>query len=458
MQKNDILNLEIIDNGIDFEAIAKSDGMTVFIPNGIIGEKVRAKILKVNKNYSFAKIEKIEVASPYRQEEVCEVYNKCGGCDAQHITYEFTLQLKTKMVKNCLDKQKVKYINLEKCIGMGLPYYYRNKVQYPVRVDKNGNTVMGFYAKRSHNIVQNECCYIQNRVIDMLSKEVFNILIKNNFVGYNEQDGTGDIRHIVIKRGTNTSDIMVVLVVNSKSILKDIRIDKVVKEIKSISQNIQGIFLNLNESRTNEILGSKTVCVYGKEYITERISDYTYYISPKSFFQVNTSQAEIMYHVLEEKLKLSKNDILFDLYSGVGSIGIFLSKNVAKVYGIEIEEEAVKMANMNIDLNNVTNCEYIAGSVEDKIEEFKKRNIFPDVIVVDPPRKGLDEKSIEYILNFRPQKIGYVSCNPATLVRDLKLLEKEYTILDITPIDMFPQTSNVECVAVLCLRENNKTQ
>ncbi len=245
---------------------------------------------------------------------------------------------------------------------------------------------------------------------------------------------------------------MVVIVVNDKSLMKDFRFAKLVENIGK--EKVESVSLNLNDENTNKIMGQDTVCIYGEEYIKDIIGDYTYYISPKSFFQVNTSQAEILYNVLKEKLMLGGSEILFDLYSGVGTIGIFLSDSVKSVYGIEIEEEAVFMANKNIELNGVKNCEYISGPAESRLSEFKKRGIKPDVVVVDPPRKGLDDKCIEQILEMKPSKIGYISCNPATLVRDLKCLEEFYTISDITPVDMFPHTSHVECVSVLELKQS----
>ena len=247
---------------------------------------------------------------------------------------------------------------------------------------------------------------------------------------------------------------MIIVVVNNKKLLDDLRFNQFVINIVKNNTNISSIFLNLNDMNTNVILGDKLKKIYGKDYISDFIGDYEFYISPKSFFQVNTIQAEVLYNVLKTELCLDKTDILFDLYSGVGTIGIFLSQYVNKVYGIEIEQSAVEMANLNIKKNNVKNAEYIAGSVEDKIEEFKKRNINPDVIVVDPPRKGLDDKSIKYIIDFAPKKIGYVSCNYSTMSRDLKKLSDIYSVKSITPVDMFPHTSHVECVAVMTLKNN----
>ncbi len=457
MKKNEVYDLEIIDNGSSFEGIAKQDSMVVFVPGAIIGEKVTVKIIKVNKDYAIGKIEKIIVKSPYRQNPICEVYNRCGGCSAQHICYNTQLLLKYKLVENVLKKQKIDIDSFKKpsTIGMGMPYYYRNKAQYPVR-SLNGETIMGFYAKRSHEIVQNDCCFIQNRVIDIMAKAVFEVIQKYNLIGYDENTLDGDIRHILIRRGLHTGEVMIVIIVNKNELLKDNRFLLIVNELVKNNKNIKSIYLNLNDKNTNEILGQKEIKIYGEDYICDYIGEYKYCISPKSFFQVNTIQAEILYETLKESLKLNGNEVLFDLYSGVGSIGIYLSDKVKNIYGIEIENQAVKMANINLKLNNVKNAEYIAGDVEEKIVEFKSRNIIPDVIVVDPPRKGLDKKSIEYILNFNAKKIGYVSCNPATLARDLKVLSQKYDIESIVPVDLFPNTEHVEVVSVLGRKDEKK--
>ena len=451
MKKNDEIELEIIDNGINLEGIAKEDNKVIFVPGAIKGERVLAKIIKENSSYCIGKIESIIKRSEDRQEPFCSVYKRCGGCSGQHISYKRQLEIKKDIVKNTLDKQKVEYKSLDDVVGMGIPLNYRNKAQYPVRKTVDGKSKIGFYAKRSHVVVENEECLIQNEEIDKLSKEIFKLLLLKGFSGYDEQTGNGDIRHILIRRGYHTSEIMVVIVINNKDIFEDVRMEEIVNILKE-NDLIKTIVLNLNLSKTNEILGKDEKIIYGNGYITDYIGKYRYYISSKSFFQVNTIQAEVLYNILKEKLKLKGNEILFDLYSGVGSIGIFLSDSVKQVYGIEIEKQAVKMANMNLTLNHVSNAEYIAGSVEDKIVEFEKRNIKPDIIVVDPPRKGLDLESIEYIIKFRPKKIGYVSCNPATFARDLKLLSQYYETNVITPVDLFPNSEHIECVTVLNLK------
>ena len=449
MKKNDEIELDIIDNGINFEGISKVDNKVVFIPDAIKGEKILTRIIKVNKSFCVGKIEKILKESPQRQQPFCSVYKRCGGCSAQHIKYKAQLEIKYENVKNTLAKQDIKYKSLEKVIGMGIPYNYRNKAQYPVRIGKDGKNRIGFYAKRSHEVIENDECLIQNQEIDRLSKEVFKLLVLKGFMGYNEQNNQGDIRHILIRLGYHTNEIMIVIVVNKKEIFDDVRIEEIVKILKESNDKIKSIILNFNPSKTNEILGKEEKLVYGTEYITDYIGKYKYYISSKSFFQVNTIQAEVLYNKLKELLNLEGYEVLFDLYSGVGSIGIFLSDSVKKVYGIEIEEQAVKMANLNLDVNNVKNAEYISGSVDKKIIEFEKRQIHPDVIVIDPPRKGLDLESIEYIIKFKPEKIGYVSCSPATFARDLKLLSTYYDIGKIIPVDLFPNSVHVECVTVL---------
>lgn len=451
MKKNDEIELEIIDNGINLEGIARHENKVVFIPGAIKGERVLTKIIKVNNSFCIGKMIDIVSKNNSRVDPICGAYKRCGGCSGQHIEYNSQLQIKKELVKNTLAKQKLKYAGLDNVIGMGVPLYYRNKAQYPVRRTMEGENKLGFYAKRSHDIIENEECFIQNQEIDRMSKEVFKLLLLKGFIGYNEEDNTGDIRHILIRRGYYTGEMMIVIIVNKEDIFTDVRMEEIVNILKD-NENIKSIILNLNTSKTNEILGKEEKILYGSGYIKDYIGEYKYYISSKSFFQVNTVQAEVLYNVLKEKLELNGDEILFDLYSGVGSIGIFLSDSVKKVYGIEIEEQAVKMANMNIELNNVDNAEYIAGSVESKIVEYQKRDIHPDVIVVDPPRKGLDLESIEYIINFKPKKVGYVSCSPATFARDLKILSQYYNVGVVTPVDLFPNSEHIENVVVLTLK------
>ena len=443
LNKNDKVIVEIIDNGMNFEGIAKIDGYVIFVPFAIKGEKVEIVIIKANKKFAIGKVLNLVNKSKYRVKPDCKIYGKCGSCNTLHINYDYELEVKKNNLITTFKKQGIDINNVD-VIGMGNVYNYRNKVSYPVR-EINGVSKIGFFRSNSHDIVLNEACHIQNENIDILAKKVFDKLISLKFTMYNEESHRGDIRHIILKRGYNTHEILLALVLNNDKIINDKRF----KELASLDSNIKSINVNINMNNTNEILGSKTINIYGDEYITEILGDKLYYISTTSFFQVNTVGAEMLYFKLKEMLELNKKDILFDLYSGVGSIGIFLSDDVAKVYGIEIVKEAVDMAGLNLKRNNITNCEYVAGSVEDKIVEFQKRNIKPSVIVVDPPRRGLDSDSINYILNFNPDKIGYVSCNISTLARDIKLLQEKYEIKSVSMIDLFPNTHHSESVCVL---------
>ena len=300
MKKNDEIELEIIDNGINLEGIARHENKVVFIPGAIKGERILTKIIKVNNSFCIGKMIDIVSKNNSRVDPICGAYKRCGGCSGQHIEYNSQLQIKKELVKNTLAKQKLKYAGLDNVIGMGVPLYYRNKAQYPVRRTVEGENKLGFYAKRSHDIIENEECFIQNQEIDRMSKEVFKLLLLKGFVGYNEEDNTGDIRHILIRRGYYTGEMMIVIIVNKEDIFTDVRMEEIVNILKD-NENIKSIILNLNTSKTNEILGKEEKILYGSGYIKDYIGDYKYYISSKSFFQVNTVQAEVLYNVLKEK-------------------------------------------------------------------------------------------------------------------------------------------------------------
>lgn len=450
MNKNDVYIEKIIDNGMEFEGIAKIDNIPVFVPNAIKGEKTKIRILKVNKNFAFGKVEEIIDKSKYRIEPICSSYYKCGGCDAMHIDYNKTLDMKMEAVKNTLKKQGINDSLIQSINGMETPYYYRNKVQYPVR-KQNGKTIMGMFSKRSHNIIQIDKCYIENNEIDKVANTLFNLLLENGFIGYDEELNTGDIKNIMIRIGINTEDIMCVIVASrdiKNRIAKTDIIDKLVKQYS----NIKSIVINVNNSKTNNILSNNNICIYGDEYITDKIGKYIFKISANSFFQVNTIQAEKLYSILKEKLELTKKENVLELYSGVGSIGIFLSDMAKKVYGIEIVEESVKSAKENVKLNNIQNVEYICDDATKAISKIKEDY---DVVIIDPPRKGLDSNCIELLKKIKPKTIGYISCNPATLARDLKLLSTDYNIQSIDLVDMFPWTSHVECCVLLGLNKSN---
>lgn len=450
MKKNDIYKGKVVDNGMEFEGIVKENNIPVFIPNAIKDEEIEYKVLKVNKNYAFGKIEKILKESKYRIKPMCPAYYKCGGCSGMHIDYVKTLEMKKESVINTLNKQGISESLVEKIYGMKNPFYYRNKVQYPVR-NINGKTVMGMFSKRTHNIVDIDSCYIADKVIDEVAKTLFDLLMQNGFTGLDEEDYTGDIRNIMVRRGIHTDEVMCVIVAN-KNIQKSLEQTTVVKELVSKYPNVQSIVINVNTKKDNVILSNQNICIYGREYITDKIGEYTFKISVNSFFQVNTIQVETLYTILKDKLNLEKGNTLLELYSGVGTIGIFLSKEVEEILGVEIVEEAVKAAKENLELNNIQNVKYICDDATKAIERLNRENYRVDVVVVDPPRKGLDSNGIEILKNIKANKIGYVSCNPATIARDLKLLSDLYEVQSINLVDMFPWTHHVECVAVMCLK------
>lgn len=452
VEKNKEYIVEIIDNGFEGEGIAKVEGFTIFVPNSLKGEKVRILIVKVLSSHAFGKVLEIIEKSDSRIESDCATYKRCGGCDLRHIKYEETLKMKQNVVQSLVNKTLKTKIKVEETLGMEKPYHYRNKAQYPVGIDKKGKPVIGVFAKRTHEIIPIEECLIQNNETEKLAKFVFDFITKNNISIYDEKTGKGLVRHIVTKIGIKTNEIMCIIVINGHEIPNE---EKLVNEITNNFENIKTIIKNINMKNTNVILGKENINLYGDGYIKDKLGEFIFKISPLSFYQVNPIQAEKLYKIGVEGAKITKNDIVFDLYCGIGTISLFMAKYAKKVYGIEIVEEAVEAAKENAIINNVNNTEFIAGDVEEILDNLINRNnIVPDIVMVDPPRKGLDNKSIENILKIKPKKIVYISCNPATLVRDLSKMEEKYNIEFIKPVDMFPFTVHVECLAVMELKNS----
>ena len=453
VQKNQDYIVDIIDNGIEGEGIAKIDNFTIFIPGAMKGEKVKILIVKVLTSYAYGKIIEIIEKSDKRVELDCATYKRCGGCNLRHIDYDETLNIKRNIVQNLVDKTLKNKIKVDSVLGMGNPYHYRNKAQYPVGIGKDGKPVIGVFANRTHEIIPMEKCFIQDERVEEVAKFIFEFAIKNGITIYNEETGKGSLRHIVVKIGKQTEEIMAILVVNGENLKNE---EKLVTQLLNQFPRIKTIVKNINTKNTNVILGNKNINLYGDGYITDILGDYTFKISPLSFYQVNPVQAEALYNIGVEAAGITKKDIVFDLYCGIGTITIFMSKFAKKVYGIEIVEEAIEMAKKNAEINEVQNTEFIAGDVEVVLDKLiNKNNIVPDIVMIDPPRKGLDNTSIANILKIRPKKLVYISCNPATLVRDLTALENVYEIKKIKPVDMFPFTSHVEVISCLSLRENN---
>lgn len=450
VEKNKEYIVEIIDNGFQGEGIAKIDDFIIFIPNAIKGEKIKILVVKVLSSHAFGKILEILEPSNTRVEADCITYKRCGGCSLRHVKYEETLKMKQNAVTSLVNKTLKKPVKVLDVIGMENPIYYRNKAQFPVGLDKNNKPVIGVFANRTHEIIPMEKCLIQNEEAQIVANFIFKFIVENKISIYDETSRTGLVRHIVIKVGLKTNEIMCILVINGKSFKQE---ETLVKEIISKFPNVKTVVKNINMKDTNVILGNENVNLYGDGYIYDILGEYKFKISPLSFYQVNPIQAEKLYNIGVENAEITKNDTVFDLYCGIGTISLFMAKYAKKVYGVEIVKQAIEDAKQNAKINNVTNTEFLVGDVEDILDDLiNKQNIIPDVVMVDPPRKGLDNKSIENILKIQPKRVVYISCNPATLVRDLAKLEEKYDIGDIQPVDMFPYTSHVECCSVLKLR------
>ena len=456
VKKNETYIVDIIDQGYEGEGIAKVDGYTIFIPNCIKGEICKILIVKTTASHGFGKLLEIIKKSRDRAEIDCTTYQRCGGCSLRHMNYNATLNLKRQIVQNLVNKTLENKIEVKPTIGMNNPYNYRNKAQYPIGYDKQGNITTGIFANRTHEIITMDECKIQHPISEKIAKLVVEFLKQNNITAYKEETGQGAVRHVVIKIGKQTKQVMCILVVNGESFPKEQELVKYLIENfskKSSEYSITTIIKNINTKNTNVILENKNITLYGEGYIYDKLGEYIFKISPMSFYQTNPIQTEVLYNKAIEVANLQKDDIALDLYCGIGTIGISASAFVKKVYGIEIVEQAIEDAKENAKINNIENIEFICGDVEETFTQLlEQKQIKPNVIFVDPPRRGLDNATIENILKVSPEKLIYISCNPATMVRDLKLLEEKYKVNEIQPVDMFPFTPHCEVVSLLKLK------
>ena len=451
VEKNKEYIFDIISQGYEGEGIAKIDNKyPIFIEGALKGEKVKVRIVKVNKNFAYGKLMEVLEASEERVNPPCAIYKRCGGCKLQHASYKAQLDFKWDRVKDCvskigkLDPSIVKYP-----LGMENPWRYRNKVQLPIGLI-NGEVKIGFFAPRSHDIIDMESCLIQDEIGDKVVKLTREWIEKFNIRPYNvdgEYDEKGIVRHIMIRRGFTTNEVMVVLVTNGEKLPhKEEFVDLMVKNIPGIKSVIQ----NINLKKTNVILGLESKTLWGEDTISDYIGDFRFNISPLSFFQVNPTQTEVLYGKALEYANLTGNEEVFDAYCGTGTITLFLSQRAKKVYGVEIIPQAIDNAWINAKENKVENVEFFVGESEVVIPDLINKGVKADVVVVDPPRKGCDKKLLDAITNIDAKKIVYVSCDPSTLGRDLQVLEENgYKTLEVQPVDMFPNTSHVETVALL---------
>ncbi|NLO37900.1 MAG: 23S rRNA (uracil(1939)-C(5))-methyltransferase RlmD [Ruminiclostridium sp.] len=447
MKKNDIFELEITGMTHEGLGVGKKDGLAVFVQGAIDGELVRIKVIKIAKNYAVARVENWLRKSPHRQEPFCLAYKRCGGCSLQHMTYEKQLEFKHRVVKDNLERiGGFKDIQVNPVIGMEIPMYYRNKAQYPVGMGERG-VIAGFYARRSHEIITSDNCGIQ----DTKSEAIRNAIIKKvkefGISPYDENTGKGLLRHIITRVAHSTGDIMVVLVVTSEKIP---HLDQLVKHILERNPQVKSIVLNINSRRDNVILGDKVITVYGEDTLIDTLGPFQFHISPLSFYQVNLVQTAVLYEKAVEYAALTGNETVYDLYCGIGTISLFLARQAKQVIGVEVVEEGVQAARKNAKLNRIDNTEFHAGLAEEVVPRLYLVGKKADVVVVDPPRKGCDLALLETMVRMQPERIVYVSCNPSTLARDLKVLcGYEYSITAVQPVDMFPWTEHVEAIILM---------
>ena len=455
-RKNDIVTLEIVDCGTDGEGIGKADGFTVFVKDAVIGDTVTAKIMKAKKNYGYGRLMEILNASPYRVEPVCPSARQCGGCQLQAVSYEEQKVFKEKKLRGHLERiGGFTNLPMEPLIGMDEPYHYRNKAQFPVGRNKEGKIVTGFYAGRTHAIIENRDCALgipENK--DVLDRVIAH-MEKYNIAPYDEVTGKGLVRHIFVRHGYFTGELMVCLIINGQDLPHQKELIEKLCEIPGMTS----ISLNINKKRSNVILGDKVKTIWGKEYITDKIGDISYEISPLSFFQVNPKQTWKLYSKALEYADLHGEETVWDLYCGIGTISLFLAQKAKFVRGVEIVPAAIEDAKRNAQINHIENVEFFVGKAEEVLpREYEKNGVYADVIVVDPPRKGCDEMLLKTILKMQPKRVVYVSCDSATLARDLRFLcDNGYELKKVCGVDQFPQTVHVETVVLLSQHRDKST-
>ena len=454
LKKNQEVSLTIEDFTKEGEGLGKYQGFPLFVKDTVIGDEVKVSITKLKKNYGYARLVELIKPSEDRVTPLCPVARQCGGCKLQQISYDKQLHFKKGLVEGCLtriggfEKEDIEQ-KMEPVYGMEEPWHYRNKAQFPVGYDKEGNLVAGFYAGRTHSIVANTNCAIQAKVTHPIVEKVLTYMRENKISAYDEKNHSGLIRHILTRVGFTTGEIMVCLIVNGTA--KQLKnINKLVDKLKEI-EGMTSIIVNTNTDKTNKILGLHCETVWGQDYIEDYIGDIKYQIGPLSFYQVNPQQTKVLYSKALEYADLKGQELVWDLYCGIGTISLFLAQKAKQVYGVEIIKEAIDDARRNATLNHMDNVEFFVGKAEEIVPaQYEKTGIHPDVIVVDPPRKGCDAALLNTMLDMAPERIVYVSCDPATLARDLKILcAEKYTLEKVAVVDQFSHSVHVETVVLL---------
>ncbi len=452
LKKNDQVEIVIEDIGSEGEGIGKYEGYTLFVKDTVMGDHALVQITKTGKTYGYARLVKLVKASSFRVEPRCPIAARCGGCQIQHVDYQKQLEYKQQKVMNCLTRiGGFTDIPMESICGMEEPYHYRNKSQFPVGKNKDGSTAIGFYAGRTHTIIDTKHCYIGAEVNEEIIEFLRSFIEAYKIEPYNEETHKGLIRHILTRVGYSTGEVMVCLVLNGAQLPHK---EELIQGLKKIN-GMKSICLNINLDKTNVILGDQIIPLWGEPFITDYIGQVQYQISPLSFYQVNPVQTKKLYELALDYADLNGNEVVWDLYCGIGTISLFLAQKAKMVYGVEIIPQAIEDAKTNARLNNITNAEFYVGAAEEVLpKKYKEDNIKADVIVVDPPRKGCEQSLLDTILAMAPKRVVYVSCDPATLARDLKYLcEKDYELTKVRAVDQFAHSTHVE-TCVLLTRKN----
>ncbi|MBT2688878.1 23S rRNA (uracil(1939)-C(5))-methyltransferase RlmD [Bacillus sp. ISL-47] len=453
VQKNEYIDVTFEDLTHEGAGVAKVDGYPLFVPNGLPGEKAKVKVIKVNKGYGFARLIETYEESPYRVEAPCPIYKECGGCQLQHLSYEGQLLAKEKQVRDVLTRiGKLENIKVHPVLGMKDPWRYRNKAQVPIG-EQEGGLIGGFYQQRTHQIIDMKECLIQQEKNDEVVQKVKEICGRYGVRAYDEGRHKGELRHVMTRYGLVTGEVMIVLVTRTNELPHK---QKIVEEIVGSVQGVKSVVHNVNTKKTNVIMGDVTRVLWGEEVIYDFIGNIKFAISARSFYQVNPEQTKVLYDKALEYANLSGEEKVIDAYCGIGTISLFLAQKAKEVFGVEIVPEAIEDAKRNAALNGITNAGFAVGKAEEVIPDWYKKGNTADVLVVDPPRKGCDEALLQTILRMKPKKVVYVSCNPGTLARDLRILEDGgYKTVEVQPVDMFPQTMHCEAVAKIEWREGS---
>ncbi|NLC20111.1 MAG: 23S rRNA (uracil(1939)-C(5))-methyltransferase RlmD [Clostridiales bacterium] len=451
LRKNDQVEITIEDMGSEGEGIGRYNGYALFVKDTAIGDRALVQITKAGKSYGYARLVKLIAPSPYRVTPRCPIAAKCGGCQLQHIDYARQLEFKENKVRSCLMRiGGFSDFYMEPICGMEEPYYYRNKSQFPVGRARDGRILIGFYAGRTHSIIDTEHCYIGAEVNDKIISFMRSFIERYKIEPYNENEHKGLLRHIVTRVGYSTGEVMVCLVINARQFPHK---EELIEGLLKI-EGMKSICLNVNMEKTNVILGKEIIPLWGEPYITDRIGSVSYRVSPLSFYQVNPVQTKKLYDIALEYADLHGDETVWDLYCGIGTISLYMAKKARKVYGVEIVPEAIEDARANAKINGIDNAEFFVGAAEEVLpRKYKEDNIYADVIVVDPPRKGCEQSLLDTILAMAPKRVVYVSCDPATLARDLKYLcEKDYELVKVRAVDQFGHSVHVESVALIVRR------